>query len=122
METEKSTCQTRLAFPEGNGSRCRAGVEVAGHRLRKITENDRMCPVDTQVWLADGSMGQEMRGEGWAEGAEWARLAQWGEGLPGDTAGRDLCKRRALDGGVVGGGWPEEWASSWRSSMASWLM
>lgn len=43
METEKSTCQTRLAFPEGNGSRCSAGVEVAGHRLRKITENDRMC-------------------------------------------------------------------------------
>ena len=27
--------------------------------------------MDTQVWLADGSMGQEMRGEGWAKGAEW---------------------------------------------------
>ena len=45
-----------------------------------------------------------------------------GRGAPGDAAGRDLCKRRALDGGAVGGGWPEESVSSWWSSMASWLM
>lgn len=52
--------------------------------------------MDTQVWLADGSVGQEMRGEGWAEGAEWPRLAQRGEGLPGDAVGRDLRKQGHL--------------------------
>lgn len=51
--------------------------------------------MDTQVWLADGSMGQEMRGEGWAKGAEWARLAQRGEG-PQEMQQEGICANEGL--------------------------